>query len=215
MARVGLVTERSVIFKGTLMPRPQSRSQEHLIDSIATAFRRSGYEGTSLADLAATAGLAKAALYHRFPGGKAEMAEAVEAVLGADFSARVIAPLAASGPVAGRLRAMADGLMAFYGEGRHACLVEIFSIAATPEPVRQRLREGVAKWIAALTATLEQGGIDAMEATRRAEETVVRVQGALVVSRALGERRHFTDFIGRLPDQLLAPSTGPAPNPAS
>ena len=190
------------------MARPQRLSDERLVDCLAGAFRRSGYEGASLSELAATTGLAKAALYHRFPGGKAEMAEAVEAAVGAVFAARGIAPLTASAAASERLRLMADGLMSFYAEGRHACLVEIFSIAATPEPVRQRLRAGVAAWIDALTTTLSDGGLDAREAARRAEDTVIRVQGALVVSRALDDRRHFTDLVNRLPDQLLGPAGG-------
>jgi len=187
------------------MPRPQSLSDERLVDSLAAAFRLSGYEGTSLAELASSAGLAKAALYHRFPGGKAEMAEAVEAALGDEFAARVIAPLTTTAAASERLRQMADGMMSFYAEGRHACLVEIFSIAATPEPVRERLRAGVARWIAALAKSLSDAGFDETEAGRRAEDTVIRVQGALVVSRALGERRPFTELVENLPEQLLAP----------
>lgn len=186
------------------MPRPQSLSHDRLVEFLAAAFRRSGYEGTSLSELASTAGLAKAALYHRFPGGKAAMAEAVETALGADFAAKVVDPLMGSETAPERLRLMADGLMSFYADGRHACLVEIFSIEATPEPVRHRLRAGVAMWMTALAATLTQAGLDATEAARRAEDTVIRVQGALVVSRALGERRHFTELISQLPDRLLA-----------
>jgi AcrR family transcriptional regulator len=196
------------------MARPQRLSDEHLVDCLAGAFRRSGYEGASLSELASTTGLAKAALYHRFPGGKAEMAEAVEAAVGGDFAARVIAPLMASTAASERLRLMADGLMSFYAEGRHACLVEIFSIAATPEPVRQRLRAGVATWIDALATTLTQAGLEVSEAMARAEDTVIRVQGALVVSRALGDRRHFTDLVKRLPDQLLGQTGGLQPNHA-
>ncbi len=187
------------------MPRPQRLSEDELVGHLAGAFRRNGYEGTSLAALSAATGMVKAALYHRFPAGKAAMAEAVEAATGRDFVRLVIAPLHGGGTPGERIAAMAAGLMAFYVEGRNACLVEIFSIEATPEPIRVRLRSGVRKWIAAVSAVLVEAGVAPDTSTRRAEDAVIRVQGALVVSRALAERRHFIDTVAGLPDLLLPP----------
>ncbi|HET7716761.1 MAG TPA: TetR family transcriptional regulator [Bauldia sp.] len=187
------------------MARPQSLSDRDMVAGLTSAFRRAGYEGTSLAELAAATGLAKAALYHRFPAGKAAMAEAVESAVGADFGDKVLAPLVGPGTPSERIRAMTRGLMMFYADGRHACLVEVFSIEATPEPVRRRLRAGVRKWIATLASVLMEAGLEATEAKRRAEDAVIRTQGALVVSRALGERRHFIDTVRSLPEHLLSP----------
>lgn len=185
------------------MPRPQRLSEDELVGHLAGAFRRNGYEGTSLAALSAATGMVKAALYHRFPAGKAAMAEAVEAAAGRDFVRLVIAPLRGGEPPAERIAAMADGLMAFYAEGRNACLVEIFSIEATPEPIRLRLQNGVRKWIAAVAAVLVEAGVAPDAAGRRAEGAVIRVQGALVVSRALADRRLFLDAVAGLVEQLL------------
>ena len=187
------------------MSRPQRLPDEDLVAHLSGAFRRNGYEGTSLADLSTATGMVKAALYHRFPAGKAGMAEAVEAAAGRDFVRLVIAPLQAGGTPSERIAAMAAGLMAYYAEGRNACLVEIFSIEATPEPIRRRLRAGVQGWVAAMAAVLAEAGVAPDTATRRAEDAVIRIQGALVVSRALAERRHFIDAVAGLRDQLLPP----------
>lgn len=185
------------------MPRPQRVSETVLVANLADVFRRNGYEGTSLAELSAAAGLAKAALYHRFPSGKAGMAEAVEAAAAHDFVKQVVEPLHGSGSPIERITAMAAGLTTFYAEGRNSCLVELFSLEATPEPIRLRLRSGVHAWIAAVAAVLVEAGIDPDVAERRAEDAVIRVQGALVLSRALADRRHFIDAVAGLGGLLL------------
>ena len=50
---------------------------EKLIERLTSVFRIYGYEGASLSRIAEATGLQRASLYHRFPGGKEEMAEAV------------------------------------------------------------------------------------------------------------------------------------------
>src|SRR5690606_2404956 len=130
--------------------------------------------------------------------GKAGMAEAVEAAAAHDFVKQVVEPLHGSGSPIERITAMAAGLTTFYAEGRNSCLVELFSLEATPEPIRLRLRSGVHAWIAAVAAVLVEAGIDPDVAERRAEDAVIRVQGALVLSRALADRRHFIDAVAGL-----------------
>ena len=48
-----------------------------LLNALSDVFRKRGYEGATLAELAAAANLGRASLYHHFPGGKAEMARQV------------------------------------------------------------------------------------------------------------------------------------------
>ncbi|HEX4251546.1 MAG TPA: TetR/AcrR family transcriptional regulator, partial [Pseudonocardia sp.] len=59
------------------MPRPQSVQDDELLVRLAEVFRRTGFEGASLGALAEAAQLRRASLYHRFPDGKAQMAEVV------------------------------------------------------------------------------------------------------------------------------------------
>jgi AcrR family transcriptional regulator len=54
--------------------RPPSVSQENLDINLFELFRFDGYDGVSLKKIAAATGLKKASLYHRFPGGKKDMA---------------------------------------------------------------------------------------------------------------------------------------------
>ena len=57
--------------------RPQKILDKDMLTGLTKVFREKGYEGASLNELAEVTGLKKASLYHRFPKGKQEMAEAV------------------------------------------------------------------------------------------------------------------------------------------
>ncbi|MEO0971892.1 MAG: helix-turn-helix domain-containing protein, partial [Pseudomonadota bacterium] len=59
------------------MPRPASINDDDLLDRLSSVFREVGYEEASMALLASASGLKKASLYHRFPGGKEQMAREV------------------------------------------------------------------------------------------------------------------------------------------
>ena len=52
-------------------------SEEEVVQKLFQVFRLKGFDGASLSDLAEATGLKKASLYHRYPGGKQEMAAAV------------------------------------------------------------------------------------------------------------------------------------------
>ncbi len=52
-------------------------TEEELLDRLTSVFRTHGFEGASLSLISKATGLQRASLYHRFPGGKEEMAKAV------------------------------------------------------------------------------------------------------------------------------------------
>ena len=58
------------------MPAP-SISREEVLNRLTKTFRTYGYDGASLAKLSEATGLGPSSLYHYFPGGKEEMAQAV------------------------------------------------------------------------------------------------------------------------------------------
>jgi len=186
------------------MARPESISKSDLLQRLTAVFRSVGYEGASLAALSRETGLAKAALYHRFPGGKEDMARCVLAEVGRDMRGLVFSGLDGEGSPRRKLAAMRDGLALFYADGERSCLADLFSVEGTPATIRTPLAGGLKAWIAAVARVVEEAGIDPAEAARRSEDMVVRVQGALVVSRALGDTRPFRNVLARLVDDLLA-----------
>ena len=58
------------------MPRIVAERSDTL-PVLAEVFREHGYEGASLSLISKATGLGKGSLYHFFPGGKEEMADAV------------------------------------------------------------------------------------------------------------------------------------------
>ena len=59
------------------MSRTSAIDDGELIARLSGVFRDVGYEGATLSALAAATGLQKASLYHRYPGGKQQMADEV------------------------------------------------------------------------------------------------------------------------------------------
>ena len=51
-------------------------SKDEVIQRIVAAFREHGYEGASLSILSQATGLGRSSLYHYFPNGKTDMAQA-------------------------------------------------------------------------------------------------------------------------------------------
>jgi len=180
-----------------------------VLEDLATVFRLHGFEGASLSRLAEATSLGRASLYHRFPGGKDEMARAVLEYVGGRFESIVLAPLDGDGDPGGRLAAMGRGLKTFYEGGSMPCMLETLSIGAVDERVRAGVGGAFQRWIAALTAVLVEAGLPRAEAKRRAEDFVVRVEGALVVSRGLEAERLFTRVLKSIPG-LLEPAAGRA-----
>lgn len=179
--------------------------REELVGRLFAAFRKHGYDNASLSVLAEEVGLAKAALYHHFPGGKVDMARAVLESVGGWMGGNVFAPLHAPGDPRQRLVAMTRTLDGFYDGGGGACLLALFSLGEAQQHFREVIRGGTEAWISAIAAVLHDAGFAPEQARLRAREAIIRIQGSLVVSRALADREPFQAVMRGLPDQLLAP----------
>ena len=67
------------------MPQIRKIEDDVLLDRLAETFKDVGYEGASLSVLSDATGLKKSSLYHRFPDGKAQMAQEVMAQTARDL----------------------------------------------------------------------------------------------------------------------------------
>ncbi len=185
------------------MARPVTIPREEVISRIKSAFRANGYEGASLATLASKTGLAKSALYHYFPDGKASMASAALEDLRRWTAERILKPLAEPGDARAKLEAMTAALDELYSGGHEACLIGLFSIGDALAHFQGQLQAAFRSMIAAITSVLVDAGLPEPIAHERAEDAVIRIQGSLVVARTLGDCGPFTRLLHRLPGQLL------------
>ncbi|MHA1546512.1 MAG: TetR/AcrR family transcriptional regulator [Alphaproteobacteria bacterium] len=184
-----------------MAPRKSARA---LSIETAQIFRRWGYDGASLSRLSKGTGLGRASLYHHFPAGKSEIAEAAYARIAANFTREVLAKLAGKGTPAERIMRMTDALDAFYDGGRAACFIDIFSIGDAAQVFADQLSGAVDYWIAAIATTLVEAGQNAQIAQARAQDAVIAIEGALVLARATGDAQVFARVIENLPRRLLA-----------
>ncbi len=161
--------------------RPVKVEAGAVADGLVSVFRRDGYAGASLRDLATATGLKSASLYHRFIAGKPDMALAALDRAAERFAAKVIAPLGEYGPAPQRLRASAQGLIDYYCGGEEVCLLAVMALSDAPAPVRARVAAMLAGWRDALAATLDDARI--LRAREVAEDRIAAIQGALIIRR--------------------------------
>lgn len=182
------------------------RSKDEVLDALLEVFRRDGYDGASLAALSAATGLGRSSLYHWFPGGKEDMAGQVLDRVEAWLVRELVEPLGGAGSTRDRLDAMLRTLAAFYDDGERACVLGRLCASVARDRFRPRLSRLFGRWIDALAGLLVESGQAPATARERAEDAVIRIQGALVLCEGLGDPAPFRRVVGRLRDELLDPA---------
>jgi TetR/AcrR family transcriptional repressor of lmrAB and yxaGH operons len=187
------------------MARPQSMDDEALIERLSVVFQEVGYAGASLGMLADSTGLQKASLYHRFPGGKQQMAEQVLDTALSWFVAHVLHPLERDGDPRERLSEAGRNLDGFYGGGARACLLNMLASPRVEDgPFSPRIKEALLALIGAFRKLAMDAGLPPDRAGRHAERAVTLIQGSLVLARGLGSAAPFRNMLADLPAELLA-----------
>jgi AcrR family transcriptional regulator len=192
---------------------PRLVSDGDLLERLGLLFRANGYDGSSVGDIAAATGLQKSSLYHRFPGGKQQMASEIAGSIGTHFTDEVLAPLNGAGTARERLTEVAARLAAFYDDGRRSCLLDTLSIGDPGGDATAALGLAAEGWIAAFAGIANAEGAGSVEARSRAEDAVAAIEGALVLARVTGNRAPFARSLERLPSLLLGPSRPSARSP--
>ena len=173
-----------------LTPRTQ------IVPLIGETFREYGFEGASLSLIGKATGLGKGSLYHFFPGGKEEMANAVLAEIDLWFEREVFAPLASR--EAHSVENMFDAVETYFRSGRRICLVGAFALNSSRDRFAETIHAYFQRWVDALAQALGGRGYVPRKARARAEEIVAGIQGGIVLARALGDEKPFARLLSRL-----------------
>jgi TetR/AcrR family transcriptional repressor of lmrAB and yxaGH operons len=185
-----------------VMPRPVSVPDDELYDRLAEVFRTAGYEGASLGALAQAAGLRKASLYHRFPGGKAQMAEAVLDRVRRLFDV-LLEPMRTHPDPRSGIVASAGRIGEFYGNGLLSCALDTLPLSGAPDSVRQKAAAVAESWITAMADAARRAGRPAGQARAAAEDAFASIEGGLVYGRLFADGAPFQRALAALPGQLL------------
>ena len=184
---------------------PSLMSKPDLLARLMDLFRDKGFDGASLAAISESTGLGKSSLYHHFPNGKEEMATEVLAHLDAELERAIFEPLRAAGTPRKKLDRMLDAIDSFYEGGKKACLLERLCASVAAPRFRRPLGQAFTIWIDAVEALAVEAGVPRATARRRAEDLVVRIEGALVVCAGTGSTAVFARAIRDLRESVLAP----------
>ncbi len=184
------------------MPAPLHQKPE-LLARLSQTFRTLGYDGASLGAISAATGLGKSSLYHYFPGGKEEMAAAVLADLSETLERDLFGPMAAPGRPDDKLRAMLAVIDAFYDGGRQSCLLERLTASADRARFQAPLRAVFVRWQGALEKLCREAGLSASVSRMRAEDALIRIEGALVLAAGTMDHKPFGRALGTIRRTLL------------
>ncbi len=178
-------------------------NEEELLDRLTDVFRTYGYDGASLSKISEATGLQRASLYHRFPGGKEDMAKVVLERAGQWLFNRVLAPLSGPGTPAQRIRNMANELHSFYAGGQNCCLLDSLSFGSDDNAIRQHVQQGMSAWVNELAKVAQEGRVSAKKARQKAQDAISQIQGTLVVARVIKDYGPFERMLAELPTTLL------------
>jgi AcrR family transcriptional regulator len=120
------------------------------------------------------------------------------------LEAALFEPLRSDRSPAAKLGAMLDALASFYDDGRQACLLERLAASVDHKSFRRPLARAFERWIDAVEALAREAGLPPALARARAEDLVVRVEGALIVAAGSGDTKVFTRTLAALRSSLLA-----------
>ena len=178
------------------MPR-QGADVRKVTATLGEVFREHGFSGTSLTEITRRTGLGKGSLYHHFPEGKKQMAEAVLDDVADWFDRNVFIPLRTDPDPLRAVEHMFEAVERYFRSGRRICLVGAFALDDTRDEFARQVNAYFTAWNDALAAALVRHGLDRRTAEDRAEDIVSGIQGALVLSRSLDDAGLFIRALDR------------------
>jgi AcrR family transcriptional regulator len=166
-----------------------ANTKERIVDASAILFRRQGYAATGVKQIVAEAEAPFSSLYHFFPGGKDELAADTIRSSGAMFKELVEAVFDAAPDVLTGVRDCFAGAAETLRQTDYADACPIatvaLEVASTNELLRQATAEVFDSWIAAATERFLAAGIPETSARELAITTIISLEGAFILSRAL------------------------------
>ena len=185
-----------------LMPR------EEVVERLMKVVRQRGYDGASLAELSKATGLGRSSLYHYFPDGKDDMVRAVLEQLEQGLTKLIFEPLRGSGPPRRRLEQMISTIDTYYRGGREACVLGNLVLGTSRTRFQAKLRSIFDQWTDAVGAALVDAGLSRAEAQALAEDSVVRLEGALIVAGGTKDPAVFARTLKRIGADIVAATGG-------
>jgi AcrR family transcriptional regulator len=186
-------------------------TKDRIITATGELFRRQGYNGTSLKQVTSAAGAPMGSLFHFFPDGKEELADAVLRSGGAVYRELYETIADAATDPASAVTDFFDGAAAVLEETGYldACPsgTVALEVASTNDRLRGATADVFASWVEAAAVRLRAAGLDAVRADELATAFVAGVEGGFMLSRAARSPEPMR-AIGRVLRELVEASLG-------
>jgi TetR/AcrR family transcriptional regulator, lmrAB and yxaGH operons repressor len=186
-------------------------SKKIYVPTLLKLFRQFGYEGVTLSKISQATGLGKASLYHHFPGGKAEMAEAALAEVNQWLETSILPILLGVASLEqpreampiDQFHAMCEETNRFFNQGQNSCLWAVLVLEQSSDDLfHSQISWAFSRWIEAIAQVLITAGLDETLAKQRGEDAMIAIQGALILSHGLRDSASFQRVLKQLPQQL-------------
>jgi AcrR family transcriptional regulator len=183
-----------------------SDTRGRMIEATVAALERRGVAGMSFTEVLGASGAARGAIYHHFPGGKAQLVAEAATLRGEEVRAR-LASLPADDPstvVTGFL-ALVRPVVELSARGG-GCAVAAVTVDAEPgqdDSLLEVAATAFTSWITQLAERLTVAGLTPAEAADLATTLITLLEGAHVLCRATGTLQPF-DSVTRTAQALVA-----------
>ena len=176
--------------------RKASKSREEILADLTKVFREHGFHGTTLSKLTQSTGLERASLYHYFPKGKQDMANAVILGVLESLENEVLVYLQSTAEPKEKLSKMLRALKHFYKEGVDQCFISIFSVGEINEKIGSKLKTATESWIDLLMTIFHN--LDYHSPNDEAIKTLSSIQGSLVLAHITKDPEKFSTCLRTL-----------------
>ena len=172
-----------------------SDTRTRMIEATVQALRRRGVAGMSFTDVLRASGAARGAIYHHFPGGKAQLVAEAAARNGRDVQAYLATLPAGSPPAVVEAFLAAVRPVVEESAAGGGCAVAAITVPAGAESGDDTLRQvaaiAFASWAGQLAQLLTAAGLAPAEAADLATLLITLLEGAHIMCRAAGTIEPF------------------------
>lgn len=194
-------------------------TRDRILAATTELFRRRGYNGTALRDVTTAAAATTGSLYHFFPGGKADLAEAFITESGAAYQQLFEMMIDEVPDLAAAVRGFFDGAADVLAEGGFVDICPIGTvageIASSHEVLRLAADRVFSSWIGATASRFATAGLARAEAEELATTVIATLEGGFLLARCRQDEellraggRHMGDLIRLRLAQVAQPQAG-------
>lgn len=173
-------------------------SQDEIIQSLFEVFRQHGYNGASMEVLAKATGLKKSSLYHRFPGGKGEMAQEVLKMVSSWITEHIVKIVHLNLSAEKKLGQIMDHVFELYEGGRKSCILRSMSTESGLAKFGSIIGKCFTDLHHGLQELALQFGKTEVDADRLAQERIIKIQGSLILGLGTEKPRLFQQTLSEV-----------------